>query len=253
MPRKFAGLVLLAALVPSGRLAAQQEAARAIIERAIEAHGGEERLARNRATRLRYRGTLFLPMDATRSFIAETTVQLPNQFKTVIEIATPDMKKHTGVHIVNGDKMALYEDGIPRELDAARTQEIRAKMQLDRAVRLVPLLRDRNYQFELLDEVKVNDRPAVGIRVAPMGKGGVELRLYFDKVHGLLVKTEHVVTDGAGKQLREEQYFGDFKDDAGYKRPFKFTVHRGGKKIMEAEVIDVKSYEHLDDSEFRKP
>jgi outer membrane lipoprotein-sorting protein len=250
MRSKCAWLVVLA-LLPATRLSAQQDAARAIIERAIEAHGGEERLARNRASRVRYRGTFFLPMKKTAPFTAETTFQLPNHFKTVVEQTTADMKTHKAVHIIMGDKMTVTDDGRPRELDAALAQEIRAKMQLQKAVLLVPLLRDRNYQFGVLDEVKVNDRPAVGVRVAPTGKAGVEMRLYFDKELSLLVKTEYLRSDGAGKQAREECYFGDFKDDAGYKRPYKSTVYFGGTKIVELEVIDVKTYQRLDDSEFK--
>jgi outer membrane lipoprotein-sorting protein len=250
MSRKITWMVALTLTVPAGRVAAQEETAKAIIERAIEAHGGEERLARIHASRVRYRGTFFLLMDQTRAFIAETTFQLPSQFKTVIESTTPDKKKHTGVHVINGDKMSMTADGVPQTMDAAQVQDIRARMLINRAVLLVPLLRDRNYQLSVVETVKVNDRPAVGVRVAPMGKAGIELRLYFDKELGLLVKTEYPRSDGAGKVVREEQYFGNFKDDGGYKRPYKFVVEWGGKKIMEAEITDVKNYSHLDDNEF---
>jgi hypothetical protein len=244
--------MVLAWALTAGRLAAQQDTPRAIIERAIEAHGGEERLARNRADRVRVRGSLFLP-TARVPFVAETMVQLPKHFKTIVELTTAAGRKHTFVYLIQGDKITFTDDGVPREIDAAALAEVRSKMYLDQAVRLVPLLRGRNYQLAPTEEVRVNERPAVGVCVTVRGVPQVELRLYFDKTLGLLVKTEHLLTDGAGKKVREEQYYGDFKDESGYKRPFRVIAYRDGKKVMEADVADVKSYERIDESEFTRP
>ena len=46
---------------------------------------------------------------------------------------------------------------------------------------------------------KVNQRTAVGVKVT--AKGQKEIRLYFDKAAGLLVKTEHVLDDGGLRSL----------------------------------------------------
>ncbi len=242
---RFAVLALV--LLPPA--APAQDAARAVIEQAIKAHGGEERLARNRADRVRLKGTLFIP-KGTAPFVAETIVQLPAQFKSVMEL-TANGEKHTLVHLINADKVTVMVDGKVEKADPAVLAEMRDTVLLDRAVRLVPLLRDRGFDLAPLEDVKVNDRPAAGVRVT--ARGDKELRMYFDKELGLLVKTEHVLTDGSGKEVRQEQYYGDFKDVAGHKRPFKVIAYRDGRKVMEAEVVDVKYYEKIDESEFTKP
>jgi hypothetical protein len=238
-------------LAGAGLAPAQTDEARAIIERAVQAHGGEERLAQNRAEKVRMRGTLYVPRGAY-PFDAEVTAQLPAQMKTVMEIRDREGHTRTLVHLVNAGRMTTFVDG-KREpkTDPAALQDMAAALQLQRAYRLVPLLRDRSFELAPLGEIKVNDRPALGVRVTSRGKP--ELRLFFDKELGLLVKTETLLDDGAGKQVRHEQYVGDYKDVEGWKRFFKMAAYKAGKKIMEAEVVSVKYLDRIDNSEFTKP
>ncbi|MBY0229913.1 MAG: hypothetical protein K2W96_11580, partial [Gemmataceae bacterium] len=75
MPR----VVLALLLVPA---ALAQEAPRATVARAIEAHGGMARLSQPRSDLLSMRGHLSTP-DALRPFTNVLMVQLPGQFKSV--------------------------------------------------------------------------------------------------------------------------------------------------------------------------
>ena len=59
--------------------------------------------------------------------------------------------------------------------------------------------------------------------------------------------------DGAGKEVVQEEFYSDFEDVKGYKRPMKVAAYRGGKKIMEAEMTDVQYLDKVDDAEFTKP
>jgi hypothetical protein len=240
--------VVLAGALPA---AAQEEAARAIIEQAIRAHGGEERLARVRADRVKSRGTLFLHKRAV-PFTAETVVQLPSQFKSIVEL-TEDGTTHTVVHLINGDKPpVVLLDGTPeKKIDPAALAEMRDAMLLDRIIRLVPLLRDRTFDLTPLEPTKINDRPAVGVKVVSRNRR--EFRLFFDKETNLLVKTEHMLGDGSGKQVREERYFGTFKEADGCLRPFRIMAYRDGRKLLEADVTEVKRLDRLDESEFTRP
>jgi hypothetical protein len=239
----------VALLLGAAGLAAAQESARAVIERAIAAHGGRERLARARADRVKVRGTLFAKTDVP--FVSEMTVQLPGQFKSVIEL-TSDGEKHTVVQAINGDKAAVWIDGRPQtKIPPPALAEMRGRLHLDRAVRLVPLLTEKTFDLAYLGESKVNERTAVGVKVT--SKGQREVRLYFDKAAGLLAKTEHVFDDGKGKEVRQEEYYGGYQDVGGIKRPTKVVALRDGKKLMEGEVIDVKYLDKVDEEEFTKP
>jgi len=227
-----------------------QDSARAIIERAAKAHGGLEKLARIRADRIEVKGNLYVE-DKPTPFTGVTMVQLPGQYKHAIQVMTPNGIVSM-VQILNGDKALVTIDGQPqRMITPSALAEMRETFQLNRAVRLAPLLTDRGYDLTLLPEVKINDRPALGVGVTARGRK--ELRLYFDKEMGLLVKTEHTFDASEGKTVRQEVYYGDFRDLGGYKRPLKLAAFREGKKVMDVELTDVKYFDKIDDAEFTKP
>ena len=240
---------MVALVLGSVGVASAQDAAHDLIERAVKAHGGAEALGRIHADKVKFKGTLVI-QGHTMPFVAETTMQLPSKYKHVIETNNGG-DKHTIIHVINADKVYITLDGRALQADPAQLAEIRNGLELQRAQRLLPLLEDKSYQLALLDELKVNDRPAVGVRVT--GRGRKEMRLYFDKEYGLLVRAENRLDDGRGKEIRQHFFFGDFKEVGGYKRFTKVRAYREGKKIMEAELLDAKPLDKVDETEFAKP
>jgi hypothetical protein len=246
----MAGLLLILATGP----ALAQETPRAIIERAIAAHGGMERLGRLRAEKSTLRGKILAAdKNATElaPFSAETILQVPNRFKQIARLNEGTDKQKTVVQIVNGDKVLVAVNGQPQQLPPTVLSELRATVDLQRAARLVPLLTDNSYRLTALKEEKVNDRPALGVNVSL--KGHKDLRLYFDRETGLLLKTEHARDDGSGKEVLQEEFYGNFKDFGGFRRWTRIVAFRDGKKLMEAELLDVKYYDKIDEAEFSKP
>ena len=229
-------------------MAAPADEAQAIIERAIKAHGGLERLNRVHADRVANKGVLIVNGRET-PFLAETTVQMPSQFRNVIHLQGD--RKTVFVQILNGDKIYFTIDGQPQKVDENLSAEVHETMQLNQAVRLVPLVMDKAYVLEPLGEVTIDGQAAVGVKAT--AKGRREVRLFFNKETGLLVKTEHSIDDGVGKEIQQEEYYTNFEDVQGYRRPMKLSAYRGGKKVMEAEVIEVKYLDKVDDAEFAKP
>ncbi len=240
-------IALLAGSVGGARA---QDEVRALIERAIKAHGGAEALGRVHADKVKFKGTLVL-QGHTTPFLAETTVQLPSKYKNIIEINSGG-DKHTIVHIVNGNNIYITLDGRLLKAEPTQLSEIRSGMELERAKRLLPLLEDKSYQLAVAEDVEVNDRPAAGVRIT--GRGRREMRLYFDKEYGLLVRAENRLDGGKDKpEIRQHFFFGDFKEIGGYKRPTKVRAYRDSKQIMEAELLDAKPLEKVDETEFAKP
>ncbi len=244
--RGWIALAVLGLLTVPGQ---GQESPQTIIDRAIRVHGGMERLTRAQADRIKTRGNLFLNGKAV-PFTNETTVQLPNKLKSVVTLHL-DNQTHTLVQILNGEKPFVTLDGRPSPKEGSAVAEMRESLALARAIRLVPLLADRSYELASLPEIKVNDRPAVGVKVEV--KGRKPILMYFDKETHFLVKTEHELDDGAGKSVTQEEYYSDFRDLQGFKRPIRIAVFRKGGKIMEAEMVEVKYYDRFDDDEFAKP
>jgi hypothetical protein len=249
MRRLIVSTWTVALLVCAAGYAAAQEEARALIERAVKAHGGAEALSRIHADKVKFKGTLVI-QGHTAPIVVETTTQLPSKYKCIIEM-NHNGDRHTIVHVVNGDKIYVTLDGRAPKLERAQESEIRNGLELERAKRLLPLLEDKSYQLAVIEDITVNDRPAAGVRIS--GRGRKEMRLYFDKEYGLMVRAENRIDDGKDKEIRQHFFFGDFKEIGGYKRPTKLRAFRDGKQIMEVELLDAKVLDKVDETEFAKP
>jgi hypothetical protein len=238
-----------AVLLLCGGLASAQDTPREIVQRAIKAHGGEDKLGRITCDKVKVQGVLHIGNDDV-PFTAETFVQLPGQFKNTVNLTVND-SKIVLVQILNGEKAFVTKDGQPQKITDAMDREMRETIHLERAVRLVPLLTDKGFELTALDETKVNDQPVNAVKVAM--KGHKDLRLYFDKQTNLLVKTEHMHDDPKeGKEVKQEEYYGTFKDlGGGFTRPTRVTAYRDGKKIMDAQLLEVKYLEKIPEAEFK--
>lgn len=248
VPHAVTLLLLLSAAMPA---AADDDSPRAIVERAIKAHGGQERLDKLKTDRVTFKGTI-LVNEKEATLTGETTVNMPSQCRSVTKI-TVGMKTNTVVQILNGNDVIVTVDGQPQKtVPESAIAEMRDTLHLDHIVRLAPLVSDKNKTFQLaaLDDSKVNDKPAAGVKVST--KGRADVKMYFDKDSGLLVKTEHVVEEG-GKKVKQEEFFSEFKDVEGYKRPTRTTIYRDGKKVSEVEEVEVKYLDKVDETLFTKP
>jgi hypothetical protein len=242
-------LLSLLGIVAATNLAGAQEDARAILNKAIKVHGGEEKLSRLHTDRVKVKGTLYLG-ETEIPFTGETLVQMPGQFKNVMDMKFMGQTRKV-VQVLNGDRGWVSIDGQSRDPDAAGLAQMKETLYMDQLVRLTPLLKDNAYQLTALKEAKVKDRPAVGVRIA--SKGHKDASLWFDKETGLLVKAEYTMLNNQKKEVPQEEYFSDFKEVGGIKRPMKVVAFQDGKKLMDAEITDVQSPAKIADSEFAKP
>jgi hypothetical protein len=233
----------------SGGLCLAQESPNAIIERAIAAHGGQQRLARVRADRVRLSGTLHVGASAV-PFSNETTVQLPDHFKSVVRLTLGE-RTQVVVHLLDGERAAILVDGQAQPVSSSHLAQLRQTLQLDHALRLVPLLTDPAFSLSLLGDTEINERPAVGVRV--LGHGQRDVRLFFDRQTGLLVKTEQLLDGAGGKDVRHEAYYSKYRDVGGYLRAGKVVAYRDGRKVMEAELLSAQPLEQIDPGEFSRP
>jgi hypothetical protein len=247
MRNMYATMLLAVVLAPV--FAQSDDGARALIERAIKAHGGGEALAKHPAGQSKTRGTVFLPMGEA-SFTQEASYHLPGRIKEVMEIESGGNKLSI-ISVYNGDKSWMKVRDKFQELDDKMLAELREAAHVAQLCRLTGLL-DKANVLTMLDEIKVNNRPALGVKVAT--KGYRDLKLYFDRGSGYLVKAERQAFDIAAKRLtNEERFFSDWKDVEGIKTPMKIVVLRDGKKFMEADASEVKAFDKLPDNFFDKP
>ena len=113
-------------------------------------------------------------------------------------------------------------------------------------------MKEKQIELSVLEEIKIDGKPAVGVLVKSMGKRDV--KLYFDKASGLLVKLEHQVLDPAsGKEVRQEVIFSDYQQSDGLKHYKKIVALRDGKKVIDAKVTEMEFFRKLDEKVFAKP
>jgi acetyl esterase/lipase len=243
--RLFPGLAVLLLAPPS--LSAAEDA-RAIIEKAIQAHGGEAKLARLKTVTSKAKGTVNRGSEV--SFTSETVWQWPDRLKNVVQLATNPPT--TFVETIAGDERWSHRDGKSHPLDGVKWDELRAQAHVRRLLLLTPLLQDNIYELSALEEIRIDDRPALGVRVVCPGERDV--KLYFDADTRRLAKVERRIYDEAAKkELLQEEFFRDYEDIDGVPTAKKQTWRRDGKKGREMTFSEVRYPDRLDAALFADP
>jgi hypothetical protein len=154
---------------------------------------------------------------------------------------------------MDGKKIHLFINGKEYKLDEKRMDALAREHAHQEAVMdLVFAGKKTGYKLSPLGEVKVNDKPAVGVRVS--SEGYRDINLFFDKGSGLLVKTEARTTDvQSGEEKTEEKLLSDYKESEGVKRPGKVVILRDGKKLLTLQIDEIKAVDKFDKDFFTKP
>jgi hypothetical protein len=250
--RRIAGIVCVVALLAAiSPIRAEEDAkARAILAKAIKAHGGADKLNKLKASVIKNKGK-FYGMGDGIDYTGETSVQLPDRIRTEVEgkVGDQDFKF---VQIVNGDKGWRKLGDNVEDMAKEQLAEAREQMYVQGVIHLSPLM-DKSYKLSSLGEMKVGDRSAIGVRVEH--KGFRDISLFFDKDNSLLLKSETRGKDPmrGGEEFTATTTFGDYKKVDGIMAAHKLEIQRDGKKYVESEVTEVKFSEKLEDSVFAKP
>jgi hypothetical protein len=224
--------------------AEDDDAARALVVKAIHALGAETRIAKLKAFKLTFKANVYA-RGGKFTVAGESAIQGTDQIRTVINEPASSYK------VLNRDKgwvkigdmlMDMAVNEVKAAQDDVHEQWVRT---------LVPL-EDKAYTLSSLGESKVDDVPALGIRVSC--EGHKDVSLYFAKGTFLLLKSEMKIKDDeTGKEVNREFINSDFKEIGSRKEPTRFVIKKDGKLFMEVDVKDITRVEKLDDSIFAKP
>lgn len=220
-----------------------QASARAVIDKAIKAAGGEKNLAKFNAHTWKEKGT-YHGMGEGVPYTGKYAVQWPGQFRMEIE--------NVFIIVLDGDKGWISAQGTTKEMDKDQLAEQKEGLYAGWVTTLLPL-KDKAFTLAPLGESRVENRPAVGIRVSR--KDHRDVNLFFDKESGLLLKTERRARaeEQGGKEVTQEVYLQDYQKIEGANIPKKIVIKRDGKPFVEAENQDLKIADKLDKSVFAKP
>jgi hypothetical protein len=247
MRKLFAPLVVLFLAVVASRAGDDAASARAVIQRAVDAHGGIDRLAKLKSQVRTMKGELNFggAVPAT----CEVSCELPGKSRWAYVLDKGNQKAQITL-VINGDKGWQAGGGGTKEMSKQQFDEVEEELYVLWITSLLAL-RDQGFELAALPEIKVADQPAAGVKVAR--KGRPDLKLYFDKKTGLLVKVERKGTE-AGTEIAREYFFSEPKEFDGLKLPTRQVVFdNGNRKVLEWSSISYKLPGKVDDSAFNKP
>src|SRR5262249_15139228 len=127
MRRIIAALLLVVPAVPAR---ASEKDAKALVEKAVKAHGGKDKLIKARTCTRKDTGKL-----SKQTFVSQVSRSLPEKLR--LNITSGRVKT---VVVVNGDKGWISDGGPATEMLKARFNEIKDEMYVWYVATLVPLL-----------------------------------------------------------------------------------------------------------------
>src|SRR5262249_12779332 len=204
-----------------------------ILDKAIKAHGGAEKLAKLKAVRTKTKGTL--EVAGGLAFTQEVVVQLPDKFKETMDLNVMGNEVKV-VTLLNKEKGSIHVNGKEQPLDDKVKAELKEASHAAQVGQLLSLKKPP-FTLTVLGELKVRDKPAVGLKVS--AKGFRDIDVWFDKETGRIAKVERRVLDTmSGQEVTEERFVLEYQDFNGQPVAKKVSMNRDGKKFLELEVTD---------------
>ncbi len=245
---KYAIVAFVALAVVTAAGGQANDEAKAILDKAIKAHLPKGKADKKAGYQGKNKGTLHisgLKLEFTQQIWLHS-----GKFKEVLDMTV--MNKAVKVTTVYNGKDGWIK---ANDMNIDVSKEILAEFKevgYMSGIGQLTGLRDKGLKLSLLGEVQVNGKPAVGIKVSKEGKKDIDL--YFDKATGLMAKIERRAKDFmTGQEATEERIITEYQQVGDRKLAKKVTVNRDGKKLLDAEVVEIQLLDSIDDGEFAQP
>jgi hypothetical protein len=254
--RTVAAWVVVAGMALATGTAAQEATdPKPVIDRALQAAGGTERLAEPRAYTFKQEMTA-KSKKAPDGVVTRATYyfQPPKKFR--MEEESPRggrLSKY--VEVISGNKGWAKRDGVPQQLGLQAVAHP-VEVQQGFGYKFILILRDSANTAAPLGESEVGGRPVVGVKLTrPVGRGSEERRLFFDRETGLLVKSDLHARLSTGGELASEQTWGDYRTTDGIAVPHRVlhAIKNRDAATFERVYSDFKFVDKLDPQLFEKP
>lgn len=251
MKRTWFGVLVFAVALAVCQAQTDADKAAAILDKAIAATGGIDKLGKLQGLTLKGKGAFHEAGKADLTFTGTWYTQGNDKSRTVTDLEIKGQKVRE-IRVINGDKGWTKDaDQDSKQMDKDTLAEEKESLHFNWITTLAPL-KGKDFKLTPLEEAKIDGKAAVGFTVAH--KDNRDVKLYFDKATGLLLKSERKIRDlDAKKDVVEEVTFGDYKDTGGIKVAMKFSVKWDGQPQADAEMSEAKVQEKLDEKLFARP
>jgi len=243
---------LLAAIVVTSLanpLQADDKDPNAVLNKAIKAVGGEENLKKAQAISWKAKGTMTFNGNDNAITIHAIALGI-DHFRSEFEGEfNGDTIK--GVIVMNVDKGWRKFRDESTEMDENALANEKRRVYLDIIPTLLVPLKEKGFKIEAAGEEKVDDKPALGLKVAP--PDGKEFTLFFDKESGLPVKMVAKVVGFQGEDYTQTTTYKNYKDFDGIKKATKIESKRDGEDFIKQEISEFKVLDKTGPKTFSEP
>ncbi len=214
---------------------ADQPTPEQIIDKAIRAHGGEDRLKQLSGFSLKDR----MVYDKGQTWNYEMTVDAPVRYRSEMKVGA---EGKTRVIVIDGDHGWLKSsDEVisypPTFVDSMRKYTI-PYLGPRSILRLLDRQKNPKCHFSTVGECTIDGHQAVGLLMKL--EGGSQQTWSFDKESGLLLKEESRTANFEGEDTVNVTTFSDYQTFDGFPIARKETGERDGKPSFTRELIDFR-------------
>jgi ribosome assembly protein YihI (activator of Der GTPase) len=217
------------------------DTAQQVVQKAVQAHGGAAALKKHAGGEYKVEGTAIIAGENTK-FSSAISYALPDKFRMSFDTTVLEKKSNVTV-IVNGDKVKETANGKVEEVKEPVRSEFKQLASNQQVSLLYPLL-ESEFTLKAEKDAAVDGKDAAVVLVTK--KGMKDIRLFFEKESGRLVKSSRKGLNALGQEVEEETLMSDFKEFDGVLLPVTQKVKQASKDYMTLKLIEVKLAEKPD-------
>ncbi|WZO99099.1 hypothetical protein EP7_000692 [Isosphaeraceae bacterium EP7] len=233
----------------TGGASAEDKEAKAVIDRAIKALGGEDALARADVISWKSKGKIYLEgtpngftLRTTLKGLDRTRAEFGGDFDgSDIEVITV-LDGAKGWRRFNGTTLELTEHELAGERQNAYLQAISITMLA---------MKGDGFKVESKGEEKIDGKPSAVLKAT--GPDGKDFTLFFDKETGLPVKRTARIVNYDGNIVDDQTTFEGHQEFGGIMFATRGTSTRDGIKFAEVVNTEIKVQAKADTSVFSRP
>jgi hypothetical protein len=223
--------------------------ANAVVDKAIEAMGGAEKLGKVHATHVKTKGTITIEGNQS-PFTGQSTVKGFDHYHLEFGLEIGGNKVE-GATVINGDKgwRKFADNVMPVEGDALKGEKRGLYLQI--AAGNPSVLKGNGFKLSKTTNDNLDGKPVVGVEIT--GPDGKDFTIFFDKESGLPAKFVAKVMGFMGEEVKQETTFSNYKDFAGIKKATKTVTKRDGEPFLSQELVEFKVLDTVAPKLFEEP
>ena len=219
-----------------------------VLDKAIKALGGQEKLAKANAFTWKAKGKVTIEGNENE-FHGESTVQGIDHFHSTFE-GEFNGNPFKALTVLSGGK-GWRKFGEIQEMEPDAIKNEKRVVYLVVVPMTILPLKSMDFKVQAAADEKINDKPVATLKVT--GPDGKDFTLSFDKDTGLPVRTVATVAGWMGDEYVQEVHYSDYRDFDGLKRPTKVLVKRDGEPFVSYEITEFKVLDKVPAETFAEP